>query len=315
MNEPLRPTPSNDEAVVPQGAPRKKRHFSAEGLAAVCANLEKARADMVAHGPTPRQIAARRASMRKLNARADADKAFKARKYRPTARRLAANRATIKIAQATPRAPESWNPSRYNALKHGLYVHSFEETLAKLGESPPGIPELRRAPGARLPGAGRLGAAGREAPGRGLVAPPAALQGPGALRNRRPQPHFELRVAARAVIPTHLRTLGLLLMQSLLSRPGLAHAEDRLVCLVERRIRALLKLVVGGDPKFRIFTREARRRTNIEKRLEQEIEQNERLIELHERLRAGDPVANQVLQETVAKLEKALVPLEAILRW
>lgn len=87
MNEPPRPVPSNPEAVAPQAAPPKKRHFSPQGLAAIRASLEKAHARMAAHGPTPRQIAADRANMRSLNTRADADKAFKARKYRPTARR------------------------------------------------------------------------------------------------------------------------------------------------------------------------------------------------------------------------------------
>jgi hypothetical protein len=260
-------------------------------------------------------MAADRANMRKLNARAAADKDFRARKYRPTARRVAASRASIKIAQATPRTPESWDPSRYNALKHGLYVHSFEQTLAKLGESAEEFRSFRerleRAFQAR--GAPEQWAAKRlaEALWRRLRLFKAQLRSETDALNR----IFDFGAAAPSRNPEHLRTLGLLVMQALLNRPGLAQTEDRLLCMVERQIRAFLQLVVGGDPKFKIFTREVRRRMNIEKRLEQEIEQNRRLIELDERLRAGDPVAPQVLEEAVAELEKARVPLDAILRW
>jgi len=228
------------------------------------------------YGPTARQRAASRANMHKLNAITDA--AFKALKYRPTPRRVAANLATIKIAQATPRSRESWNPSRFNALKHGLYAQSVSRNLARLGESPQKfhnfIRRITRAFQARGPAERRAARRLAEAIWRHLRLFRA--------RWRRESDAFE-RICDFAERgpgrdPEHLRSVGRLLMEAILAHPGLDRTEPRLLCGVERAIRAYLRLVVGGDPKFRLFTREPRHRLSQEEYLWRQIRECQAIL-------------------------------------
>jgi hypothetical protein len=82
------------------------RPLSKAGLAARRANLEKARA-------APKELI-----------------------YRPTERRRAASRANIRKAIAWRRSPAGNAVARLNALKHGAFARSLDDTVRRLREDP-----------------------------------------------------------------------------------------------------------------------------------------------------------------------------------
>ncbi len=79
--------------------------------------------------PTALELAARRSNL--LKARAAPKEII----YRPTAKRRAASLANIQKAIAVRKTPEGNLATRLNALKHGLFAHRIEDSVARLGES------------------------------------------------------------------------------------------------------------------------------------------------------------------------------------
>jgi len=280
MNSTPVPLPARPAAT----SPHRKKHFSAAGLAALRANLQKARARMAAHGPTPRQIAANRANLMKANAQAN--KAFK---YRPTPRRLAAARANLRQARAVrPTIAATYVRSRYSHLKHGLFAADIEGTLARLGEDPRAFTSLLE----RLE---RVLRPHNHPEGRAARRLAEALW-----RRQRlltAKLHHETEAVGRVLDfgasvkepgAEHLRDFGYMLLEVLMGLPSLYHREQRLVCDVERQLRAFLRLRVGGDPQFKVFTRDMGQRLDREEKLRREIEKLEQLVELSKSPGAGE---------------------------
>jgi hypothetical protein len=271
----------NPKSEIPN---QRKKHFSPEGLAALRANLAKARAKLAAEGPTPRQVSANRANLLKANA----DKALQ---YRPTAQRLRASRANLAKARAARRAmPESYARSRYGAMKHGLHVGTLADSLELVGEDPEEFQKhLLRVERAFFP----LNDLERTI----LRHLAEALWR--RLRLFRAQARWEADALARCLdaaataaplTADEIEDRASQIAEILLEMDRLEKQRFLLLRKVERPLRALLRKRTGANPKFRIFTRAIRRELR-------EMEQMEMETRAYQRLAEGGPEVEAILEK------------------
>jgi hypothetical protein len=187
---------------------------------------------------------------------------------------------------------------RYHVLKNGLGagVCSLEESMAALGEDPAeykGLAELveRTFVPKNLPEyevVQRLaGAIWR----RLRLYKAAARWEAEALRQALGSgPEAE----SLTVDETHLRACGV--MTLLLNDTHLSGSRFQLLAEVERQFRALLKIRSGGKAKFRFLSRQTRK-------AQRELEQEERLWRVVDRIDAGGPEVEAALEKFRSKWE------------
>jgi hypothetical protein len=267
-----------------EDSPKRKKHFSPQGLAAIRANLAKARAKLAAEGPSPRQVSASRANLLKANA----DKALQ---YRPTAGRLLASRANLVKARAARRTmPESYARSRYSAVKHGLHVGALAESLKLLGEDPEEFQKHRlRVERAFFP---------LDDLERTILRHLAEALWR-RLRLYRAQARWEADALERCLDASatserltadEIEERACQITEILLEMDRLEKQRFLLLRKVERPLRALLRKRTGGNPEFRIFTRALRRELR-------EMEQMEMEAGAYQRLAEGGPEVEAILEK------------------
>jgi hypothetical protein len=188
---------------------------------------------------------------------------------------------------------------RYHTLKHGLGrgASSLEESMAALGEDPAEFNSmLRLIERAFVP--------------KNLPEYEVVLRLAGSIWRRlrlyKAAARWEedaLRqalssgpdVVSLTVEETCLRACGL--MTLLLDEPRVVRSRFQLLAEVERQIRALLKIRSGGKAKFRFISRQSRK-------AERELEEEERLWRVMDRIDQGGPEVEAILEKFCAQKER-----------
>jgi hypothetical protein len=102
-------------------------------------------------------------------------------------------------------------------------------------------------------------------------------------------------VVSLTVDETRLRACGL--MTLLLDEPRVVRSRFQLLAEVERQIRALLKIRGGGKARFRFISRQSRK-------AERELEEEERLWKVMDRIDQGGPEVEAILEKFCAQKER-----------
>jgi hypothetical protein len=181
---------------------------------------------------------------------------------------------------------------RYHTVKHGLTAgkRSLEESMAALGEDaaefkalaglvertfvPKNLPEYKVVQ--RLASAiwRRLRLFKAAAHWEAEALRQALSSGP--------------EVESLSIDETQMRAFGV--MTLLLDESRLSHSRFQLLAQVERQLRALLKIRSGGEAKFRFLSRQT-------SKAERELEEEERLWRVLERIDEGDPEVEAILEK------------------
>lgn len=175
-------------------------------------------------------------------------------------RRLAANRANMAKARAARlQMPWTYARSRFSAVKHGLFVRTLDETAELLAEDPLDLEAHRRllelAFLPRTPSEQRIVRRIADAIWRRL-------------RVYRAQARWELdslkaelggMLSGEFLDVDETRNRAQRIMKLLLKTEPLYRCCTFLLGEVERQLRALLRLRSGGNPQFKILTKEVRR--------------------------------------------------------
>ena len=239
---------------------RRPRKLSPAQLAAVRANVAKARATLNARGRSSEHLS-------KL-------------------------RETIKKARAA-RTPEGFRRHSEKVLKHGLYARSVRDTMRPLGEDPKEfdahLRQLRNFFGPRDEREGKIVAALAEAIRRRLRLWRAEAH----WQSR----YLEecLGAAAPLATPDPDQTLNRawLLMGAVMSQDKLFERDRRLVAAIERVLRQLVRKRSDGRHDLKMFAREARRPKDEDVAA---VERAERDLKIWERLEEGGPEVEAILE-------------------
>ena len=232
---------------------------------------------------TPARLTAMRRSIRKAQAAS-------VLKFRWTPAREAANRVNIRKARAAARTPESYRRSRHNALKDGLTVGSVEETLRLLKEDPKEYQEFHRLLARLL--------APQEEEETALV----RRLGDTIWRRLRlyqAQARWEkeqlLTLMRSAPASKHLdadltRLRAFAIFEALYTYDNFYRHAFQSQTQVELLLRELLSRRTGGNPDFKIFTREARKEM-------EDVDEQAREARVLERLEAGGQEVEAILDK------------------
>jgi hypothetical protein len=267
-------------------ANRQRFRLTPARRAASRANLLKAQeVSRQGYRPSPRRRAAGLANLRLAWAANEQG-------FRLTAARRAASRANIRIAQATQRSPESYARSRFNHLKHGFTGRTLEETFTRLGEDPNEFEEywhlLARAFAPQDEIEAKLLRRLAEAVWRRLrfFRAQARWEGDSLKSNLLRLP------ASKKLSVEQTRTLAYGVFASFLNQEQLYGYEWKLLGKIERLLRILLRKRGGGDPEFKVITRQSRRELR-------ELDEEEMEDRALARLAEGGPEVERILESIV----------------
>jgi hypothetical protein len=192
---------------------------------------------------------------------------------------------------------------RYHTVKHGLTagLRSLEESIAALGEDPAefkalaGLLERTFVP-KNLPEYEVVQRLGRAIWRRLRLYKAAAHWEAEALRQALSSgPEVE----TLSVDETRMRAFGV--MTLLLDETRLSRSRFQLLAEVERQLRALLKIRSGGKAKFRFLSNETRK-------AQRELEEEERLWRVIDRLDEGGPEVEAILEQFRPEWERRKSP-------
>jgi hypothetical protein len=236
---------------------------------------------------TRARLAAMRANGRKMQAAS-------VEKFRMTKHRQRADLANLQKAWAKKRPPESYARSRFNHLKHGLDVRTLDDTFKLLGEDPKEFEahcrRFARVFAPANPAEEKIVRRLAEVVWRRLR----LFQAQARWERDRLKYFFGHAPFVKPLGPELTRLRAHALIGLLLDRAGFNRHDQLLTAAMERQLRALLRLRTGGDPQFKLFTRETRAELK-------EFEEFDRDMTIYERLDSGDPEAWKIIKKFAAK--------------
>lgn len=251
---------------------------------------------------TPARLRAMRANALKMQ-RASVER------FQLTEARKQANARNLLKAHAAPRPPESRLRSRFNHLQHGLDVRSLEETMEQMGEDPKEFEKhVERFRRAFVPGGETEEKVVRsiaEATWRRFR----LFRAQACWEAGQVKKLFELAPSPSRLDLEATRTRALNLIIALNDRDRFHQHDQALIAGVERELRMLLRLRSDGRAGFGLYSRDSqktwRRFEQLQNKLEaeyREVEEEEKRIEILERLMEGGPEVEAAIARARAKM-------------